>query len=307
MATSRSRRATPTARKAKPRPRQSPRRQPVDPSSHSLPGTALHELALLTGEASRGLGRARNEDDPLIHLRNPLEVAKELKQRLVSLGPAVQKRVAAKIAPQLAAPRLLPLDLVSLLVGVVLVATQRYWALLFAGYGAIALVHNSLTRRRFDRAFLAAVDAAIEPDLRVLSSDRARAKGLAARYGENGDLGFLDGGDPPAAVQLPQGERVLLSASGVLRAREGKGGLQRAGEGKLLLTNARLLFIASEGVSELELDRVVRADVVDELRLVLIPSKREAPAIYFAMGHAHTFAQAIRLARGELIGGQEWA
>lgn len=279
-----------------------PLKRPVDPSAHSLPGTALHRLALLLGEASRGLHRTGGGEDVHLHLRNPLEVAKGLEQRLTSLSPVVQKRVAKKLAPELTAPRLLPLDLVSLLVGVVLVATQRYWALLFAGYGGFALAYNSLARRRFNRHLRAAFEEAVRPDLQLLSSDRSRAKAIAARFADSGSLDFLDGGEAPAGVQMPQGERVLMRVDKVLKARETRGGLLREAEGALLVTTARVLFSSADGVTELELHRVVRTDVIDELRLVVVPSKREAPGIYIALGRARTLAEVIRLAREELAG-----
>ncbi|HEX7002562.1 MAG TPA: hypothetical protein VF168_00030 [Trueperaceae bacterium] len=274
-----------------------PARRPVDPVAHSLPGTSLHELALLIGEASRGLSPNRKANDDRLHLRNPLEVAEEQKERLASAGATVQQRVAARIAPNLAAPRLLPLDVVSMVTGIALAATGRYWAVPVAAYGVVALVHNSLARRRYQRSLLQALDEYIEPDLRLIRSDRIRAEGIAARFSKTGDLEFLSGEEAPTGIQMPLGERVLLGAGSVLRARDDGSGLVREAQGKLLVTTARLLFSSHDGLTEMDLDRVVRADVVDELRLVVIPSKRETAPIYIALGNAHALATTINLAR----------
>ena len=273
---------------------------PIDPSSHSLPGTALHRLSLLVGEASRGIGPSPNRKDEYLHLRNPRQVAEDLRGRVIALGPSAKKRLAVKVAPDVTTPRILPLGLVSLGAGVVLLVTGHYWGLPLLAYGALALLFNSVSKRRHNRVLLAAIDKAIEPDLRLLSSDRTRAEAIASRFADTGRLDFLDGGEAPSEVPLPQGERVLLVAPGVIKARFTKEGMLREAEGLVLVTTSRLLFCAPVELAEMELSRVVRADVIDEIRLVIVPSKREAPGVYFSLGNAHTLAQVIRLARESL-------
>lgn len=278
-------------------------RRPVDPTAWALPGTALHRLLVFVGEVSRGASKRRAENDDYLHLRNPLQAAAELKKRIVSLPGTAQKTIAARLSPDTPLPRKLPLGVLAFVVGVAMLATQRYWAMPFAGYGAVALIHDAVVWRRFRKRLLAGVDGALKPDLRQLSSDRTRAQAIGERFRESGSLDFLEVASVPDDLALPQGERVVLSVDHVLKAKETRAGLLKEAEGTLLVTTARLLFLAGGDLSELDLDKVIRADVVDELRLVVVPSKREAPGLYIAFGRAHALAQVIRLARENLRAG----
>jgi hypothetical protein len=266
----------------------------------SLPGTALHRLTALLAPAPRDNQRQPAGSAEYLHVRDPLLVAEELRRRALSQRGAGRRRLAAAVCPGLALPRRLPLGVVALVAGVVLVALQRYWAGALVAYGLVALIHGSLARRRFNRRLLAGIDEAIKPDLQAVRSDRTKAEAIRERFGHTGDLGFLEGATPPEGLALAQGERVLLSVERTVSAKRNKAGLLRLAEGTLLVTTARLLFLGPPHSSELELGRIVRADVRDDLRLTVTPSKREAPGIYFNLGHAHELAEVIRLAHESL-------
>ncbi|MEX2542784.1 MAG: hypothetical protein WD314_13305, partial [Trueperaceae bacterium] len=235
-----------------------------------------------------------------LHIRNPLQVAEELEQRIVALGEAARRRVAATVCPTLPLPRMLPLAVVAFVAGIALLATQRYWTVPLVAYGVAALIHNALVRRRFRKRLLAGVAEATEPDLRLIGNDRARAEAARERFMETRNLDFLEEAAVPDGLPLPQGERVLVTVDRVVQAKAKQSRLLKVADGTLLVTTARLLFLADGRTSELELDRVVRVDVADEVRLTVTPSKREAPGIYFTLGHAHELAEVIRLARENL-------
>jgi hypothetical protein len=262
-----------------------------------LAGTALHRLiVLVTGETSS------QRDDGIIHVGNPLVVAEELKRRLVMLGGAVKRRVAGELCPDLLPPRNLPLALASLVVGIALLASGRYWTGVLAAYGLVALVINSSRRRRYHRRLFEAIDQSLKPDLQLLKSDRTRAEAIGERFRETGSLEFLEAPTVPHELTLPQGERLLLSASGVIKATPTRAGLRKKADGDLLVTSSRLLFLSGDETDETHLEKVVRIDVVDELRLMVTLSKREAPGVYFALGSAHTLARAANLARSLVPG-----
>jgi hypothetical protein len=272
----------------------------TDPLTHSLPGTALHRLTLLVNPAQPARQRQPAGSDEYLHIRDPQQVADDLKKRVLAHGGATSRRVAAAVCPGVTLPRKLPLGVISFVVGVALLATQRYWAAALVAYGIFAWVQGNLARRRFDRRLLAGIDEALKPDMQAIRSDRTRAEAIRERFQQTGSLDFLEAGGVPEGLPLPQGERVLLSVDRVIAAKRAKAGLLKVAEGRLLVTTARLLFLSSGYNSELELDRIVRADVIDELRLTVMPSKREAAGIYLTLGHAHELAEVIGLAHESL-------
>lgn len=307
MSTSRSRRSGSVARRSRLAagkgsrgPKRSASKRAVDPAAQAFPGTALHRLLILVGQASRASAQPEAARDEYLHVRNPLQVAAELKKRVASLPGRAQKTIAAKVCPEVRAPRKLPLGMLAFVVGLALLATQRFWALPFAAYGAAALIHDAIIWGRFRKRLLTGLDEALKPDFQQLSSDRTRAEAIRERFRETRSLDFLGEPSVPEDLQLPQGERVVLAVDGVTKAKETQAGLIEEAKGKLLVTTARLLFLSGGRHVEMELDKVVRADVVDELRLVVIPSKRESPAIYFALGQAHALKEVIELARKSL-------
>lgn len=275
-------------------------RQRIEPLAQSLPGTALHRLSALVQSATPGSSRRPAGGEEYLRIRNPLQVAEELKQRIVALGEAARRRVAAEVCPTLPLPRKLPLAVVAFVAGIALLATQRYWTAPLVAYGIAALIHNALVRRRFHKRLLAGVDTATEPDLRLIRNDRARAEAVRERFAEARNLDFLEAAAVPDGLPLPLGERVLVTVDRVVQANAKQSGLLKVADGTLLVTTARLLFLGDGRTSELELDRIVRVDVTDEIRLTVTPSKRDAPGIYFTLGHAHELAEVIRLARESL-------
>jgi hypothetical protein len=266
--------------------------------ARSLPGTALHRVSRLVVEAARGrsLGPAYGSAQAGRHLQvgNPFQVAEELKARIASLSRAAERRLVSTHFPDLALPGRLPLGTVSLVVGVALLATQRYWAAAFVAYWLVVLLRNRFGRRRLRRQLFERVDAAIRPDLERLLEDRVRAEAMRRPFQESGALG--DSQPVPDDLPLPRDERVILSVPGAIKATPSRSGLLREAEGSLFVTDVRMLFLADGQVSEVPLSRIVRAEVVDELRLTVTFSKREPSVSYIAPGNAHTLAAVVRLA-----------
>jgi hypothetical protein len=268
--------------------------------ARSLPGTELHKVSRLVVGAARGramgLADGPGEAGRHIQLGNPFHVSEELKARITSLRGAAERRLLAASFPDLALPRKLPLGTVSLVAGAALLATQRYWAAVFVAYGLVALIRNGLSRRRLMRQVLERVDAAVRPDLDRLREDRARADAVRRRFLESGTLGDPEQVEVPEDLPLPRDERVILFVPRAIKAMASNSGLVRESEGSLFVTEVRMLFVADGQVSEVPLSRIVRADVVDELRLTVTFSKREPSVSYIAPGSAHTLAAVVRLA-----------
>lgn len=267
-------------------------------SSGSLPGTALHKLSrLVTGAATeRRQGRSEPADRRQLNIRHPLQVLKEIKHHVTTLGYASQRRLATELSANITPPRGLPLGTLSLVIGLGLLAAGSYPGALLAAYGAGAILYRAVGRRRFRNHLLAAIDEAAKPDLQLIRSDRTRAEAITERFRTTGSLDFLETVDDPADLPIPSNERLLFSVANVLEAKAAKRGLQEGAEGRLLVTTARTLFLSDGQVSELELNRIVRTDVVDELCLTLTPSKRAPATAYLTLGHAHTLAAIIRSA-----------
>jgi hypothetical protein len=267
--------------------------------ARSLPGTALHRVSRLVCEAARGRALAPDGSAQAgrhLQLGNPFQVAEELRARIASLSRAAEKRLVSAHFPDLALPGRLPLGTVSLVAGIALLATQRYWAAAFVAYWLVALLRNRFGRRRLRRELFERVDAAIRPDLERLREDQVRAEAMRRRFLESGVLGEPQPQEVPDDLPLPRDEGVILAVPGAIKATASRSGLLREAEGSLFVTEVRMLFLADGQVSEVPLSRIVRAEVVDELRLTVTFSKREPSVSYIAPGNAHTLAAVVRLA-----------
>jgi hypothetical protein len=268
--------------------------------ARSLPGTALHRVSRLVVEAARDRGLGPTDGSPQtgrhLQLGNPFEVAEELKARIASLSRAAERRLVSAHFPDLSLPGRLPLGTVSLVTGVALLATQRYWAAAFVAYWLVALLRNRFGRRRLRRQLFERVDAAIRPDLERLREDQVRAEAMRRRFLESGVLGDPQPQEIPDDLPLPRDEQVILAVPGAIKATASRSGLLREAAGTLFVTEVRMLFLADGQFSEVPLSRVVRAEVVDELRLTVTFSKREPSVSYIAPGSAHSLAAVVRLA-----------
>lgn len=260
-------------------------------------------------------GRARGvlrgpDGAEYLRVGNPFTVADALRSRISRLGRAGQRRLISKVFPDVALGRVLPAAAISLVAGVIIAATTPYRPALLVDqpatallltYGVFGLLYNGGVRLKTRRQLLDRSEEVIEIELERIREDQRRAVALHGRSREKVGIG-LDRAAVELNLALPQGEEPLLAAEGAVKARETRFGLAREAEGRLVVTSARLLFLGAEKLDEIELNRVVRVDVIDEIRLTVTLSKREPPFVCFAPGSAHEAAAVIRLARESLYG-----